>query len=105
MAMKEEITYFNNGKIDLDEIAKENQGYSKVYMNAVRKEGVTDIILSREKGDILYILSNTEKKKYSDYFKKKKEDKVFTNNEKKESEGQPSKRTKQSTLFDFMKKK
>lgn len=105
VVIMEEVVYFNDGKTEISEIVGENPNYNKVYMNITRKDNFTDIILSREKGDILYILSNVEKEKYSDYFKKKIEDDATTiNNEKKMKEGPVPKRTKQSTLFDFIKK-
>ncbi|AFN83615.1 hypothetical protein EROM_082010 [Encephalitozoon romaleae SJ-2008] len=101
----EEVVYFNDGKTEVNKVLDENPSYNKVYMKITRKDNVTDIILSREKGDILYILSSVEKEKYSDYFKNKTEDEATTiNNEKKMKGGPIPKRTKQSTLFDFIKK-
>ncbi|WEL39356.1 signal recognition particle 9 Srp9 [Encephalitozoon hellem] len=101
----EEHVYFNDGKTDINKIADKNSNYNKIYMNIKRRGNTTDITLSQGKGGILYILSSVKKEKYSDYFKKKAEDKNTTvGSERKVEELPVSKRTKQSTLFDFIKK-
>ncbi|ADM12129.1 uncharacterized protein Eint_081990 [Encephalitozoon intestinalis ATCC 50506] len=103
--MEEEVVYFNNGRKEFNKIADENPGYKRIYLNIKNKERITEITLSKERGDILYILSSIEKKKYTDYFKRKAKNEVVSAAKgKKEDKDQPPKRTKQTTLFDFIKK-
>lgn len=97
--------YFCNGKTELQRIAAENPGYARIYMSAVKRAGVTDIVLSKQKGETLYILSSVERRRYRDYFEEDLEDAEAFGAKEREDEGsQPSKKMKQSTLLGFVRK-
>lgn len=103
--MEQESTYFNNGDTDLGSMAEKNPEYTKIYMNVSKDNGVTTITLSKDRGDILYILSSTSNEKYSDYFRPRTAVKEDIDSARKGDEGTNApKRVKQSTLLNFMKR-
>lgn len=76
--MKEEKTYFF-GDEDFAQIAQENPDYTKIYVNITTEDIKCDfnthlvkksiIKLSKDSGDILFAVSNTNYENIKDYFK------------------------------------
>jgi hypothetical protein len=104
--MDRKVMYFMNKGINLDEVSTKHPDYTRIYMNVIKNENSTNITLSRDKGDVLYIVGNVDNERYSDYFlpngfesKETKMDEQIGDNS-----SNPPKRSKQSTLFNFMAK-
>lgn len=96
-----EVTYFESEKTRLRDIAEEHPEYTRIYMNISREKNVTRITLSKDKGDVLYILSNVDGP-YSGYFRRKSAEEKCT--DARSEQVNPLKRAKQSTLFNFTRK-
>lgn len=101
----EEIVYFDSPETRLTEMAKKHPDYVRIYMNVSKKENRTSITLSKHEGEVLYILSNVDKKNCSGYFKRTSfEQRNEDIDKKQEEKHNRAKRTKQSTLSSFIKK-
>ncbi|KHN69263.1 hypothetical protein CWI42_091910 [Ordospora colligata] len=95
---------FSNEDINLENYAALHPGYTKIYMNASKNGTHTEISLSKQNGEFLYIVSNYDAK-YCEYFKQAWIPNAVTCvDDLNEIKPSNPKKMKQSTLFDFMKK-
>jgi hypothetical protein len=98
-----EKTYFSSDGIDLEKIAAENPGYTRVFMNARKRGSTTVISLTRDRGDRLYIVSNISHERISDYFKYREGEVVAGESVDVPGEAEEKpKRKKQSNLLGFL---
>ncbi|KAH9410863.1 hypothetical protein HK407_09g15490 [Ordospora pajunii] len=103
--MQNDVIRFSNEDVDLENFASLNLGYIKIYMNASKDGKHTEISLSKEDGDFLYIVTNVYNANYCEYFKQTPASNAVNRVEEcSEIKSSNPKKMKQSTLFDFMKK-
>lgn len=95
------IVHFST-ETSLAELADRNPDYTRIYMSTSRTGNTTSITLSKHAGDTLYILSDTDHERCSAYFQE--ESSEHSSAKKENSQTNPAKRAKQSTLLGFFRK-
>lgn len=102
---EQEIICFNRQGSSINQVLKENPTYHQIYLNTKTEGNVTKIFLTKDKGELLYIVSNVKYDDVKKYFEKSTT--TQTANVKPVETKQVAesvKRKKQTTLFSFMKK-